>query len=301
VPGLMRDLTIKEEGFLSAISKAFGTGDVELGVPEFDRRYSIYGRSANIIRSFLNGRRRTVIDRFFTTHRGTVLKDATLSWSTRGRIRNASQMIATVEDMLTVALALAAEEVVPAVGPDATFDELAPIDPAPVADVAPEPEPVREPEPATDTGPELAAEAEPEPEPEPAPVAVSPPPASAVELDEFCAVMFRPGTMSFEASKTFEQQFKGEQVAWSGVLQSVEPYSYDFVFGAGKGVKATLVIHEVEGGFIGKGEVKAVLQLPASTAGLEGRIGEQVAFAGTLAKVDGLMRKVFVADGRASV
>jgi hypothetical protein len=60
-------------------------------------------------------------------------------------------------------------------------------------------------------------------------------------------------------------------------------------------------VHKVEGSLTGDGVVKAVVQLPIDTVGLDQRIGERVAFSGELTKVDGLMRKIFLADGQASL
>lgn len=122
--------------------------------------------------------------------------------------------------------------------------------------------------------------------------------AEALDVASFCNAVFAPGALSFEATKAFEHGFSGRRVKWQGTLQAAAPYRFDFVFGSGTGVKATLAIYKSEASGLRNGDVKAVLQLPAETEGLEAKIGERLSFAGTLLKVDGLMRTVFVADAR---
>lgn len=307
VPGMVPDLSFREEGFLSAISKAFGTGDIEVGDPEFDRRFHIAGRSADEIRAYLTPRRRTVLERFFTTHRATQLKDQTVTWAVKGKVKDSSQMVATVEDMLTLARALSGQEQVEtgAVA-DAAPAAATPIDPAPVDEVTVEDVQFAEEALAAQEA-HLAGEWETVDEAQLAaePAAAVPDLASglaarsAVDLREFCESVFSPGALSFQASKAFDQSYKGQQATWTGTLQAIEPYNYDFVFGSGKGVKATLDVHKVDGNPTGDGIVRAVLQLPADAQELASRIGEQIEFSGKLTKVDGLMRKVFLADGRA--
>jgi len=121
-------------------------------------------------------------------------------------------------------------------------------------------------------------------------------PIDGIPIDELCADVFSSSTLSFEATQHFRERYEGRRVSWSGLLEQVEPYTFDFVFGGGRGVRATLMIHRVEGSMTGKGEVRAVIGLPADTNGLAERKGEEIAFSGKLAKVDGLMRRVFVAE-----
>jgi len=45
-------------------------------------------------------------------------------------------------------------------------------------------------------------------------------------------------------------------------------------------------------------DVKAIIGLPAGTDGLENRLGQRIAFAGTLRKVEGFARKVVLTDAQ---
>ena len=301
IPGMGSDLLIKEEGFLSAISRAFGTGDIEVGDAEFDRRFHIQGHDVHAVREYLTPRRRIVLRRFFNTHGSSQIENAALIWAVKGKIKNSGQMIATVEDMLTVAREFTPESQTATPEPEAQREPLTEIDPAPI-----EPEVEVEPEAAPE--PEAAAEATEMPQPaeavEPAAAAAIDSGAAAassgVDLDDFCDSVFTPGALSYQATQTFDSRFKGEQASWIGTLQAVEPYSYDFVFGVGKGLRATVQVHQVDGGLTGDGIVRAVVQLPAELVDLQDRIGDRLRFSGKLIKVDGLMRKVFMSDGQAS-
>jgi hypothetical protein len=116
------------------------------------------------------------------------------------------------------------------------------------------------------------------------------------EVADFCSAVFHPGALSFESSRVFDERFAGRQVTWSGTLKAVEPYRFDFVFGQDPGTKATFVIHAAEGATFGGGEISAVIQLPAGSDGLDSRIGEDLQFSGTLEKVDGFVRNVFLTN-----
>lgn len=324
IPGMGSDLLIKEEGFLSAISRALGSGDIQVGDAEFDRRFHIQGHDAHAVREYLTPRRRVVLRRFFNTHDNSLIEKSALTWAAKGKIKNSGQMIATVEDMLTVAREFQPESQAAAPEPEVQTEPLTPIDPAPIepepelaaeadadfeaeAEVATESEFASEPEVESEAAEavELAEVPEPPEAPEPAaapePESVAAAANSGVDLDDFCDSVFTPGALSYQATQTFDSRFKGEQASWTGTLQSVEPYSYDFVFGAGKGLRATVQVHQVDGGLTGDGIVRAVVQLPAEFTDLQDRIGDRLRFSGKLVKVDGLMRKVFVADGQSSL
>jgi hypothetical protein len=271
-------LEITEEGVMSAIARHFGRGDIEVGDAAFDARLKVRGSDPAAVRDYLDANRRHFIERFFAAHRGTVIDDHGITWSKRGRVTDVTELLATIETMVSVGRALAPLTAVDSgLVPDAEF--------RPQASA-----------PAAESVLEAPAESEPEPEPEPEPEL----PGHSVSVSEFCRSVFAPGALSYAAAQTFREQFEGQAVSWAGTLESASPYHFDFVFGPGHGVRAAVTIHELDGSLLGGSKVRAMLQLPADTADLAARIGRGIAFSGSLAKVDGFRHEVFVRDARLS-
>jgi hypothetical protein len=119
--------------------------------------------------------------------------------------------------------------------------------------------------------------------------------ADSLDVAAFCAAVFAPGALSFEATRRFEQGYRGQRVAWTGTLKAAEPYRFDFVFGSGPGVKATLALDTATA--VDR-EIKAVIALPDGSEDLQQRIGEPLEFSGTLLKVDGFGGNVFLTEAR---
>lgn len=124
---------------------------------------------------------------------------------------------------------------------------------------------------------------------------------AAIDVATMCGDLFAAGYSSFESGKRFDSQYKGKTIQWAGVLRSLDSFSYDYVLGNEAGTKAVLEVHKVETGFIGSGEVSAIVRLPPeSREDLRNRIGERLEFTGELLKLDGLMKNVYVASGQVS-
>ena len=133
------------------------------------------------------------------------------------------------------------------------------------------------------------------------PAPTSPPAASSVPLDaqSVCNAMFSPNNSSLDSSRLFEDQYEGRIVSWSGKLRSVEPFTYDYVFGWSPATKAALEVCEVESSLYGEKTVLAVVQLPKEMAEpLTKMIGETIQVEGQLLRVDGFMRNVYLANGK---
>jgi len=366
VPSLPPGIELKQEGFLSGLTKVFGVQDIEVGDAAFDDKVVVKGHSETAVRTFLTPARRVRIRRFFDAYRGAVIDGSGIGWSSQGRMKDSSRLLGTVREMLRLARSLAGDEQQdrpleeamqaqrdgmldeamsilkhgrPSEDPVVLLNDSPPLDEqllegnllylsdrreeagkifrqaleaspddreargwatlaaataataaatavtAAAADLTPAmpPSPPEAPvqsmaaTTADETGPETTS-------------------ARSLDVAAFCSAVFVPGGLSFEATRVFEADYQGMRVVWSGTLKSAEPYRYDFVFGSGAGVKATLVIHTAEVTAFGDGEVKAVIQLPEGTADLASRKGERLTFSGTLLKVDGFMRNVFVRD-----
>jgi hypothetical protein len=256
------------------------------------------------VREFLTPERRARILKFVRTHRGTVINDQGISWSMPGQITDASNLMATVGELLAMGSSLASPTAGPALpaalGIAAGLAAGAGTTAGVVAEAAPEPEPDPVPEPELVPESETVAAAEKPPVMDEPAILAAPVPESpaGISAAEFCTAVFATGTLSYAAAQIFRKDFEGQQVHWSGTLKSTVPYRFDFVFGAGGGIKAQVAMHKLEGALLGDGQVTAVIQLPADTGGLSEKIGEQVSFTGTLTKVDGLQRLIFVSDAR---
>jgi len=138
---------------------------------------------------------------------------------------------------------------------------------------------------------------------ETAPPEVAPPeketPPPSLDVDAVCGALFPPEASSFQIHRLFEERYKGRVVAWSGVLRSLESYSYDCVFGSDPGTRAVVEVFEVEGGLFGDSMVSAVVQLPPEALeALQENKGKTVDFEGCLEKVDGCMRNLYVSGGK---
>ena len=307
MPAIGLGLKLKGEGFFDGISKAFGAQDIEVGNAAFDDSVFVQGNNEAKIRTFLTAERQRTIANFLRSFSGAAISDDEISFLSRGWVRNADEVVGTIESMLQLAMALTdVTESEPA-----GIDEVSEADPTaartekiqgsamemPAAEAASiEPEP----------GPEPGPEPEPEPEPEPIPVeetagvpagaTANAAPAGSPEVAEFCTAVFAPGSLSFAATRAFAEAFEGKRVSWAGTLESASSFKFDFDFGSEGGVKALLTILEDDSDSIGSRAIKAVVGFPKGTEGLEDRVGQQVSFSGTLKKVDGFARKVFVTE-----
>jgi hypothetical protein len=129
----------------------------------------------------------------------------------------------------------------------------------------------------------------------------SPPPASSLPLDaqSVCNAMFSSSNTSLDANRLFDDQYEGHVVSWSGKLRSVEPFTYDYVFGWTSAAKAVLEVCEVESNIYGEKMVLAVVQLPKEMADLlKEKIGQTIQVEGQLLRADGFMRNVYLAHGK---
>ena len=126
----------------------------------------------------------------------------------------------------------------------------------------------------------------------------SPAPAVPLDIDSVCTALFNVKSSSYQTHRMFEEEYKGREIAWSGVLRTVEPYAYDCVFGSEPGTRAVLEVFEVEAGLYGENKVFAVMQLPEDAhekwkdAG-----GETLNMEGRLEKIDGCMRNLYIVAG----
>jgi hypothetical protein len=280
VPSLPSSLELKRKGFLSGLSMVFGARAIELGDDAFDQQVLVKGNDAAALRAFLTPARREHVRRFFATYSGALINSQVISWSSRGRMSDSSRILTTLREMLRLARSLSEQ------GKDGRTADAA-TNEAPAQTAGP---PGNESQNSPD-GIRLAAAAE-----SPGESASDGESTGSLGVAAFSDAVFAAGKPSFEAARIFADHYQGKRIAWSGILRSAEPYRFDFVFGSGPGVKATLTIHTDQAKAFGDGQLKAVIRLPAETEGLDARMGERVSFSGTLFRVDGFMKRVFLTD-----
>lgn len=260
MPSLNLGLRLRKKGFWNSLRPRTRIGD-----RAFDDQVVADTRNEFALREFLTPERRTAIQGFLSSFKGAVVTDDEISFTSRGYVKKSDEMLGAIDAMTHVATVLS--------------KDIRPTSVAPGERIA-VPDPPEQP-----TEPEVEA-------------AVSPDSltsqANSPGIEEFCATVFAPGVLSFTANQIFKASYEGERIVWTGTLESMTPYTFDFDFRPGRGIKAVLTILESKA--VGSRNVQAVIGLPPDTEGLDNRIGQPVTFTGTLLKVDGLARKVLVAD-----
>ena len=107
--------------------------------------------------------------------------------------------------------------------------------------------------------------------------------------------IFTETALSYESNDLFDQQFRGARVTWTGELKSIRAYQYDADFGDEPGVKAVVTIASVQHDLYGNTSIDAVVALPPGSDHGRQR-HDTVTISGVLAKVDPLMRNIFIED-----
>ena len=179
----------------------------------------------------------------------------------------------------------------------------------------PSPEPAPEPEPpAIDLAveapvveapaidpPVVEAPRDPAPQPAPkSPTATTPPPAfhaatTKLDAQSINSLLFdaAPGT---DLRAVFESQLQGRSGTWTGVLDRMESYFGDPIFGDSAGTRATVRIDSMVGSTFDRA-VTLTAQLETEHArALHGSLRQKVRVSGRIVDFDPLFRTVFVAD-----
>ena len=110
-------------------------------------------------------------------------------------------------------------------------------------------------------------------------------------LDAAIQGLFGGDPYGYEIQERFQDSFQGVPVQGVGVLERLTPYSRDYDFPGGPGVKAVVSIGTVEHRLYGEVEVDAVLALPDDA---RIPIGSTISVEGTLVKVDPLLRNLYI-------
>jgi len=313
-------LRIRPHNRLAKISGLGGRANELVDDPKFAVQFRIDTNAPEAVVELLGPRLRAQLLDLAERYPSLTVGDTNVSVEQSERATSAQQIVATVNDLLE--LSSAAEPVVepPAVAPAPAAPLPPPAGPPEDTPLAPpmSPEPAVAPvRPPRIMAPEVAEpgrrplppKRKSTPPPEMKAVAAdeaaveAPGPESAVtaapsarpsipgdQLDQLSAI-FADGPLRSRVS--FDRDFAGRPVEWSGTVRSTADFRTDVHFGRGEGVRATIAVGEISVAGFGTLMIEAVVQLPAGTVL---RPGEDVTFRGALLKLDGLTRNVYVAD-----
>lgn len=309
-------LRLTRESFISGVGKLVGIGDIEVGDTAFDSQVLVKGNDPRRVVEFLTPARRSRILRALHAFPGVVIGDAEIVWESVGLHADSSRIVATTRQLSELAQFLGSKGAPAGSAPPraAAASGAAAVPSASAAAARPprarrEVRRLRAERTSVSGAGSLVRAAAPAATPEPQRPQAPPtggsraPPAFAApalsDASSVCEDLFRPERTGLEVEKAFEERYAGARIRWKGLLETVDPYSYDFVFGNVAGTKAVFRIHQVPSGPYGTEPVRATVQLPAgSTEALRKRVGSTLGFEGRLAKVDSFLRNLYVADGQ---
>jgi hypothetical protein len=124
-----------------------------------------------------------------------------------------------------------------------------------------------------------------------------PDPESQVAVADLCHDLFQESATSYQINHTFDRQYAGTLVHWTGTLKRIETFTYDFVFGNEPGTRVVIEVHELDNATYGDRTVSAIVRFPPELEGqLRERKSQQITFTGKLHKVDSLLRNIFVVE-----
>ena len=316
----------RETGF-TRFAKLFGAEDVQVGDDAFDRSFKVKADDPNRLLSFLTPALRATLLRLAAAYPSVVIEHDGIRVEHGGLPRRASDLTTTIRRLASAGSVLG--------GLSATAPDLDPVldarrrgdlqaaaerirdlaarrsdsdreDPSDLDSRILEAETLAQAgdrEEAAARFDRLAREVPDDPEvagwqqrlQTPAPA--TPAAGDRVDIDEMAQELFADGGLSFEVAKRFDAAYRGRPVRWEGTIKSIRRYDHDGDLGRGPGTKAVVSIATIDHDLYGESTVDAVFGLPVGTGeGLARH--DRVAFEGVLARIDSMMRNVFVDEAR---
>lgn len=328
-PRLGHDFKLTRQTGFNRITQAFGAQDIEVGDQNFDDAFVIKSDDPNAIKLLLTPAVRMSLLRLQSAHPGVVVEDDHIRYQTSGMEKRADVITTTVRRLLGTARVLTGRSATDEISEALTMRQqgqlgestarlrtVAAQDPADLESRMLEAEALATSGDAAEASAvldELAtllpADTEVEGwrqsvEARTAPSAPTPPPSPAPagggpSAETVASAIFTETALSYESNDLFDQQFRGARVNWTGDLKSIRAYQYDADFGDEPGVKAVVTIASVQHDLYGNTSIDAVVALPpGSDRGRERH--DTVTISGVLAKVDPLMRNIFIEDATLS-
>lgn len=298
-PSPMRvSFRISRQGFVNSLTKAFGAQDIKMGDREFDQLVMIKGDDAHAVAQFLTLERREKITRLFHEFNDVEMDELSLTSVYYGRESSGSVMIEKIQRLVEFAGSMAVEQVnpvMPSSPPPLRFKPTLAhpgtiltqagtvVGPPPLPGSASPSLPATPVQPTTNEPPAEGSE-------------TSAMPSTASTASESASMigqtLFGQRWGITEIDQTFAKKYRGIHVTGEGTLRSWAENSYDFVFGTGKFVKATIEMPLEKSATNLHGSFQVILKLPLSSRTTDH--GREFSFAGKLVKADALMRQLYV-------
>jgi hypothetical protein len=309
------DIGIGPETAFHRMGKWFGVQDIEIGDPVFDEAFVVAGDPSSVA-GWLTESRRLAVLRLAQGFPSVKIDRSTVSWDRRDAIADGDELVRTLRRLVSathlVAGSAPAQQVVDRSFEAARLGRLADgIDQLARADSPVGVEPrlmaagwmvadgrVDQAAPLLD---ELGRELPGEPQVEHWKAVLDRHQAKAPEvevpagswrpLDEVIKGLFGGDPYGYEIQERFQESFRGTAVRGTGVLERLTPYSRDYDFSGGSGVKALVSVGTIGHRLYGEVEIDVVLALPDDT---RIPLGSTISVEGTLVKVDPLLRNLYV-------
>ncbi len=319
-PPLAPAFELRRESGGQKILKKFGAEDRQIGDQEFDDAFIVQAIDPGELEQWLTASRRSSLLRLLAAHPAMLATERQLQISSNGVERNPEVIVATVRRMLVTARHLVGrpstshrDEAAELRTKGDLLAALRALDAAVQAD--PDDADTRllraetalsagETEQATRDLDTLERELAADPEVrgmrevlERPDTGAGSPAGAPADPDGIFDEIFGESRLSFETDDLFAREYKGRHVKLTGAVRSARPYDTDLDFGAGPGIKAVVTVAMIESDLYGNTAIDAVVDFPAHTAHAFQR-GDEITFSGILAKVDPMMRNVFVTEGR---
>jgi len=308
-PSLGFDLSLKREGGLSFIGKLFGVEDIQIGDPVFDGAFKIKTSDRNRLLALLTPSVRQGLFRLMASHPTTVVTENHMGLTVRKFESSGERLASTIQRLVATAQLLTSPsagvsdanvtdreqgllgevagrirqavaehpedidqrifevETLAAAGDDTAarervveLERIAPADP----DVAGWRDALRTP---------------------PGPAAV----ASDVDVDEMAEDLFAGDDLSFETRSKFNSKYAGATITWEGRVKQLRR--------VGETATVTVTVATVQNDLYGNTDIDVAVETAAATAPAE---GARVTVTGMLARIDPLMRNIYVENAKVS-
>jgi hypothetical protein len=293
------------------VVSAFGGQDVEIGDPAFDARFILKTNNPDRIRRYLTPPRVAALKGLHDQHRGFVLTDDSLVLETPGIAAAADEITSTVTHLLTTGRALLMDQEESDRVMMGEFYDRAPgrdeakADPgerasgAAAEDAGERDEELQRVFDTMEeyTGAEAPREADRPADEHFAPTAPTPPIPPDPDALAIATRLFGKDQLGFEVQRIFDEEFRGRSITWSGKVKRPAGLMATRAFDGGDLEVLIIEVAAVPNELYGTSTIDAIVAFPNGAAP---RQGESVRFTGTLLKVDGVNKELYVTGGRLS-
>jgi len=317
---------LRNESGIHRVLKIFGVGDTEIGDAEFDDRFTIRTDEPDGLRAFLTPARKMALLRLLASHPNLRISDTGSTLTTRGAEKDRDVIVSTVRRLVATGRTLtdaelsrrldeaveirlegdagrAAEAMRGTVQPhpddlDGRLTQMEPLQAA--GDIAGAGAILDELADRLPADPDVAGWHATRAGRSGRPAADHPTTRDAqISTDplEIAQDLFAERRLSFETDARFDERYAGTSVRWEGIVKRATRSTSDMDFPGEPITKTKIHIATIPNDLYGNTEVDAIVAFPPDAADRLDR-DQQVTFTGRLIKADGLVRNLYVADGR---